>query len=67
MRMINIKKWLGLTFYISQLDQFLTGFDKNHQKLSPSQKKEKEKYARIHDLRDHPTPVKTTHHFWDAF
>ena len=38
--------------YVSPLDEFLNQFDQEHPKLSKSQQKEKEKYARIYRLRD---------------
>lgn len=51
---MNIKKWLNLEFYISELDQFLKAFDRKHTKLSASQRKEIAKYKRIHEMRDMP-------------
>ncbi len=64
--MINIRAFLGLEFYISELDQFLNNFDRNH-KLSAAQESERKKYARIHDLRDHAKPHQTKPGLWDKF
>jgi hypothetical protein len=58
---------LGLDYYISALDQFLTHFDNENQTLSPSQRLERDKYKRIYQLRDHsdvPPPKKG---FWENF
>ncbi|TAK77234.1 MAG: hypothetical protein EPO11_02860 [Gammaproteobacteria bacterium] len=66
--MINIKQILGLTYYTSELDQFLADFDKTHPKLSASQRKEKEKYARIYRLRDNPVAQEGKEFsLWDNF
>ena len=65
--MVNIKAWLGLSFYTSELDQFLMRFDQTHPKLSKSQHKEKEKYARIHEHRDHETQKQPPTILWDQF
>ncbi len=65
--MINIKALLGLTYYISELDQFLIEYDKSHPKLSTSQRKEIEKYARVYALRDHPSEPPAKEIFWDNF
>lgn len=46
--MIQKKK---LTNYVSDLDKFLTDFDKSHE-LSATQRKEKAKFKRIYQLRD---------------
>lgn len=52
--MFNLKALLGLETYVSELDQFLTHLDREYPKLSLSQRKEKEKYNRIYQLRDNP-------------
>jgi hypothetical protein len=52
--MINIKKFLNLEYYTSQLDQFLAHYRREHRNLSESQTKEQEKYRSIHKLRDQP-------------
>lgn len=65
--MINIREFLGLGFYTSELDQFLEEYEKNHPKLTLSQRKEVEKYARIHQLRDNPTQSEKTTDIWEDF
>lgn len=45
------KKKVG---YVSDIDQFLTEFDKTHAK-SEAQLAEINKYQRIHEARDHAT------------
>lgn len=45
--MFNIKKFLNLTYYTSDLDKFLSEYSKKHPKLSDSQREEMEKYQRI--------------------
>lgn len=66
--MINLKEFLGLGYYTSELDEFLENYDKNHPRLSASQRTELEKYQRIYSLRDNPEATdakKAT--FWDKF
>jgi hypothetical protein len=66
--MINIKAWLGLSYFTSALDEFLANFDKSHLKLSASQRLEKEKYARIYQLRDQAKPATPpTSTIWEQF
>lgn len=65
--MINIKEFLGLLYYTSPLDSFLALFDQEHPRLSASQRKEKEKHARIVKLRDDPHYVEHKDTFWDKF
>lgn len=68
--MINIKEILGLTYYTSKLDQFLSNFNKTHPRLSLSQRQEKEKYAQIYKLRDNPNASPHQNEdtqFWDKF
>ena len=50
--MLNIKTWLGLVPYVSEIDQFLRQFRKTHPQLTDAQQKEKEKYSNISRLRD---------------
>jgi hypothetical protein len=57
--MLNIKAFLGLVYYTSNLDEFLAQYAHTHPSLSRSQRKEKEKYARIFALRDRPHPLVT--------
>ncbi len=65
--MINIRKFLGLSYYTSSLDEFLSEFDKSHQKLSASQRKEIGKYERIYALRDNPDQIESQETIWDKF
>jgi hypothetical protein len=54
--------------YISEIDQDLQNFDKQHPSLSLSQQKEQEKYVRIYSLRDNPEQkIKTTKTLWENF
>lgn len=65
--MLTIKQIFNLTYYTSELDEFLSEFDQFHGNLSESQQKEQNKYARIYELRDNPhAPVKKTS-FWEKF
>jgi hypothetical protein len=64
---LNLKEFFGLNYYISELDQFLTHFDRENPKLSASQRKEKEKFARIYRLSDNPNPAEMEETFWDKF
>jgi hypothetical protein len=45
--MFNIKKFLNLTYYTSELDEFLSEYSRKHPKLSASQREEMEKHHRI--------------------
>lgn len=66
-KMFNkIKAFLGLSYYTSGLDQFLTTYDRTHT-LSKSQLKEREKYAKIYAKRDNPTDSSSKVSFWDSF
>lgn len=65
--MINVRKFLGLEYFTSELDQFLIDFDKSHPKLSASQRQEKEKYMRINRLRDNPRAIEPEDDFWQNF
>lgn len=66
--MINLREFLGLSYYTSALDKFLSKFRQSHQKLSPSQQSEISKYARIHALRDKAsTPAANQTKLWDKF
>jgi len=47
-----MSKYPKLTHFVSEIDQDLQKFDKEHPKRSLSQQKEQEKYARISYLRD---------------
>jgi hypothetical protein len=65
--MINIREFLGLSYYTSPLDEFLSEFDRNHRKMSTSQRKEIEKYTRINTLRDNASQSEHKDTFWDKF
>jgi GH35 family endo-1,4-beta-xylanase len=65
--MLNIKNLLGLNYYVSELDQFLEAYEKAHPKLSSSQRQEKEKYARIYELRDKASENPSKKSLWDQF
>jgi hypothetical protein len=63
---MNIKAFLGLTYYTSELDIFLKEYNKNHPKLSASQRQEVEKYRKIFEMRDGKT-VEQPSDMWDKF
>lgn len=65
--MFNLKEFLGLGYYVSSLDEFLTDYDKNHAELSKTQKAEVTKHARVSKFRDQPTPPGVDNAFWDKF
>ncbi len=66
--MKSLRAFLGLNYYTSELDQFLTEFDHSHPTLTLSQRKEKEKYQRIYKLRDNPNAQKQEQDtLWDQF
>jgi hypothetical protein len=69
--MKNIKSLLrtilGLDYFSSPLDLFLEEFDATHPKLSASQRKEVNKYARIYKLRDDPKPLEHKDSLWENF
>jgi hypothetical protein len=63
---MNLKAFLNLTFYTSELDQFLKKFDITHPNLSLSQNLEKAKHERIYALRDYATNIHSSDDIWDA-
>lgn len=66
--MLNIKDFLGLSYYTSHLDEFLAYFNTSNTKLSPSQRKEIEKYRRIYNLRDKPQQASSSKQdLWEQF
>lgn len=65
--MFNIREFLGLGYYTSKLDKFLSSFRKKHPEPSISQRMEIEKYQRITTLRDHPIENIPKKRFWDQF
>lgn len=65
--MINIRKFLGLDYYVSPLDQFLATLNERCGKPSDSQQAEIKKYQRVFKLRDDKTIDSTKKSFWDKF
>ena len=65
--MINIREFLGLSYYTSELDTFLHAFDQANPKLSVSQRKEIEKYSRIYSLRDNVIKAISEKILWKNF
>lgn len=65
--MNQLKKLFNLTYYKSELDQFLEAFDAKHPKLSNSQEAEQKKYKRIFQLRDNAVFIDQPKKFWDEF
>jgi len=55
------------TNYVSEIDQFLIGFDKKHPELSQSQRKEIAKHERIFRLRDDPSYTEPSNNLWEDF
>jgi hypothetical protein len=57
-----------LTNYVSEIDQFLQKFDKEHPELSKAQHREKKKYKRIYALRDSAARSEAKKKkLWDGF
>lgn len=54
------------TNYVSEIDQFLQTFDKQHN-LSKSQQKEQATYRRIYALRDSAEQSTVMHSLWEKF
>lgn len=69
--MINIREFLGLGYYTSNLDEFIAEFNKKHHKLSVSQRLEIEMHAGIRALRDNATDTAHDHSthskLWNKF
>lgn len=63
----NIREFLGLNFYESDLDLYLKNFDEETPQLSCSQSNEVNKYKRIFLLRDKAIPQEKKKTFWDKF
>jgi hypothetical protein len=54
--------------YVSEMDELLNDFDKNHPILTQSQQKERNKYLRIYQLRDtSERPPKNSKKIWEGF
>lgn len=51
--------------YVSELDQFLSSFDKKPEASSVSRRSEEASYAKLNRLRDHSEEVKLT--LYDEF
>lgn len=62
-----MSKFPKLNNFVSEIDQFLQSLYKQKPALSLSQKKEKEKYARIYFLRDVPERLNKPNTLWDEF
>ncbi|MDR3490484.1 MAG: hypothetical protein P4M12_00410 [Gammaproteobacteria bacterium] len=56
-----------LTNYVSEIDQLLQNFTKEHTELSASQKKEKAKHDRIYKLRDSVERQTESTQLWEKF
>ena len=65
--MINIKAFLNLTYYTSELDQFLADYDQTHPQRSASQCREKEMYQHIFEKHDNSCLDKPKKPVWDNF
>jgi len=64
----NIKKFLGLDFYTSKLDQFLAKLRREQPTMSCSQQTEINKYQRIFQLRDNKKQTSLSKKtFWNEF
>jgi hypothetical protein len=53
--------------FVSEIDQFLQEFDKQHPVLSPAQVQEQTKYRRIYRLRDTSVRPTKTVKLWEGF
>jgi hypothetical protein len=56
-----------ITNFVSEIDQFITAFDKEHPEKSKSQLKEIAKAQRVTRLRDDPEATETTGTLWENF
>jgi hypothetical protein len=57
-----------LTNYVSDIDQFLQEFDKQHPEQTRSQQKEEIKYSRIYRLRDNSEgTTEDSTQLWEGF
>ena len=67
--MLNrLRKFLNLNYYTSDLDQFLSKYRRDHQRLSDSQATEKKKYDHISKLRDQEVSSTADNKtFWSKF
>jgi hypothetical protein len=53
--------------YVSDVDQFLQTFDKEHPTLSKSQEVEVNKYQRVYFLRDVEDRTERPNQLWERF
>lgn len=60
--MINLKKWLGLDMYVSELDRFLKKYNQSVSAPSRSQQQEIDKHKSIQQKRDQEMTNSTHHH-----
>lgn len=66
--MLNrLRKFLNLNYYTSDLDQFLSKFRRDRQRLSASQATEQKKYDRIFEQRDQISTQPPKKTFWSNF
>ena len=63
----RLKKFFNLTYYTSDLDQFLSRYRREHGHLSASQRTEKKKYDRIFKLRDKAVTEPAEKTLWSKF
>lgn len=63
---MGIRAFLGLSYYESELDQFLAEYDHKHPKPSAAQRQEIDKYRRIYALRDGQQAAEKTD-LWEKF
>jgi hypothetical protein len=53
--------------YVSEIDQFIEKFNKDHASLSLSQKKEIQKYEKVYFLRDVADRSEMPKKLWEGF
>lgn len=62
-----LNKLFGTSTYISDIDQFIMAFDKDHPNKSASQQAEIAQYARIFYLRDNEVATLSKNNTWQNF
>lgn len=65
--MFNLRRFLGLAYYVSDADRFLENYDKTHSRSSSSQQAEISKYKRIFSRRDKAVVSDDKSSVWDKF
>jgi hypothetical protein len=65
--MFNLRRFLGLSYYVSDADRFLEAYDKAHARTSASQQAEINKYKRVHAQRDKAVSFDDKTKIWDKF